>query len=139
MTTTPASSKRDRAPWILAGPLGCLTACFLLALAGVTANLVLGQDRTMALVSRAATSTREPAVLFQPTIPSKTTAPVSLPTTVITTEWPRPAQPAGPADSANPRLFSPTLNRDRTRADKTISARSSRSTAKGLAGVAAIR
>lgn len=105
MTTTPASSKRDRAPWILAGPLGCLTACFLLALAGVTANFVLGQDRTMALVSKAATSTREPAVVFQPTIPSKTTAPVSLPTTVIATEWPRHAQPAGPADSANPRLF----------------------------------
>ncbi len=105
MTTTPTSSKPNRTPWVLAGMFGCLAACFLLALAGVSGYFVLGQDRTTAVVSEAAASTRAPAVVSQPTIPSKTTAPVSLPTTVIATDFPRPTQPSVPIGSANPRLF----------------------------------
>ncbi|MBI5032546.1 MAG: PD40 domain-containing protein [Chloroflexi bacterium] len=79
MSTQPAAPRPSRTPWIIAGVLGCLVLCLLVAVVGGSAYFILSPARVVVLPTVPQVMTVPIAVL--PTVPSQPTqAPQNLPT-----------------------------------------------------------
>ena len=80
MSTQPAAPRPSRAPWIIAGVLGCLVLCLLLVVVGGSAYFLLAPSR----------------VAVQPTVPQVATVPVVMLPTVTQPTLPPQILPTVP-------------------------------------------
>ncbi len=109
MTTTP-SSKPSRAPWIVAGVLGCLVVCLLLVVVGTVGYVILGPTKgpvanvPVTAVTRAPfglNPTSAPPTVAFPTSPAQPTIVIALPTSVpAATAVVTPTLPSAPTATA---------------------------------------
>ena len=96
MSTAPESLKPNRTPWIIAGVLGCLVICLLVAILAGGAYIFVGQSKPTQVVQSA------PTVAAQ-TLPTVT--PVLVPTIAAVPTAPLVAQPT--QTSAQPTTLPP--------------------------------
>ncbi len=120
MSTEGMPPKQNRTPWIIAGVLGCLVVCLLVAVVGGGAYFVLGQPKPTTPIVQLVTPTplavaptvapvsapTQPPIVAQPTqapavgqaqstATAQPTLPPAAPTQAATSAPPKPAAPTG--------------------------------------------
>ena len=103
MGTLPAAPKPNRTPWIIAGVLGCLVLCLLIAIVGGGAYFFLNNNNN---VTSANSPTR--VVVNPPTQPPVTVPTVVVPTVVIPTVPAIPTTASVLPTQSSPSTVAPT-------------------------------